>query len=420
MGKNLLIAEILAIGNEVVDGTITNSNAAWLSAALSELGLTVRYHTAIPDDEALMMDALERAQARAKWVLVTGGLGPTVDDFTLEVAAKYFKKKLIVHEPSIKAIRNFFKRLGREPTPNQEKQALLPKGAVVLSNKVGTAPGAYLKYKNTHFAFFPGVPAEMHPMFEKGLLPHLKKHITHLAGRQLKVLRCFGLPEGQLDYTLRKDLKGRLDLMGADLGFRVRFPLIELRLVARGEKAAQAIKKASRLLRKRLGPYVFSEKTEESMAAVVGCLMKKQKKTLALAESCTGGLVSHWITQEPGASEYFLQGLVTYSNEAKKKLLGVSAKTLQKHGAVSKEVALEMAHGVRKSAKADYGISLTGIAGPSGGSKEKPVGTVHIALVSEGQEWQKCFHFPLGRTRFQQVAAATALDQLRRDLLGRT
>ncbi|MCB1215629.1 MAG: competence/damage-inducible protein A, partial [Deltaproteobacteria bacterium] len=208
MGKNLLTAEIIAIGNEVVDGTVINSNAAWLSQALSLKGLSVLYHTAIPDDEKLMLEAFERASNRADWVLVTGGLGPTVDDFTLEVAAKFFRKDLVADPVSLKTIRDFFKKLDRKPTPNQEKQAYLPQGAQVLSNGVGTAPGAYLEFNQTHFAFFPGVPKEMHLMFEEGFLPLLKKQVPDLKGRQLKVLSCFGLAEGQMDYQLRKDLKG--------------------------------------------------------------------------------------------------------------------------------------------------------------------------------------------------------------------
>ncbi len=413
-----MIVEIIAIGTEVVDGTVVNTNAAWLASQMSERGYEVKFHTALPDEDALILQALERASQRAQIVLVTGGLGPTVDDFTLEIAAKFFNTPLVQDAPSLARIRNFFKQLGRTLTANQEKQALLPSGGTPLANQVGTAPGVHYVQKGVSFAFFPGVPSEMQKMFLEEWVPLLGKFsktevIAH------KVLRCFGLPEGQMDAELKPLLQGRGSLRGAEVGFRVRFPTIDIRLraVDADPLSAQAkVDQASQAILEKLGDCIFGE-GEDSLEEAVGRLLKERGLTLATAESCTGGLLASLITDVPGASDYFLEGVVTYSNEAKIKTLGVQKKTLKIFGAVSSETALEMAHGLKKISGADFCISVTGIAGPSGGSEEKPVGTVHIAVVHPQGEWEKELHFPLGRLRFKQLAAATALDRVRRILL---
>ncbi len=411
-------AEILAIGNEVVDGSVVNTNASWLSQQLSLEGIEVRRHTSIPDDEAMILKALEKAGSRAQWVLVTGGLGPTVDDFTLENAARFFAKPLVEDAASLDRIRDFFRRLGRELTPNQEKQALIPQGSIVLLNQLGTAPGVYLEHHGVHFAFFPGVPQEMKRMYEASFLPILKKNLGGEKQGVLKVLRCFGLPEGQLDDMLKDKLQGRLGLGGAQLGFRVRFPTIDVRLGARDADAAKArslVEAAELTVRACLGDFIFGE-ADQSLEEVVGGLLRSKAKTLATAESCTGGLLASLITDVAGASEYFLEGVVSYSNPSKMDLLGVKAATLKTDGAVSAQTALEMARGIRDRAKADFGVGITGIAGPSGGSEGKPAGTVHISIVHPGGEWEHGYLFPFGRARFKQLAAATALDRLRRIL----
>ena len=413
-------AEIISIGNEVVDGSVLNTNATWLSEQLSRLGISVRWHTAVPDDEAMMLEAFATAAGRARWVLVTGGLGPTVDDFTLEVAANFFGQPLVVDPLALKKLRQRLARLGREISPNQEKQARLPKDSAMLLNDRGTAPGAYYEYRGVGFAFFPGVPFEMEAMFEKNFFPILKKHLGQGAQRYLKVLRCYGLTEGRMDQALQDALKGRLDFLGAQLGFRVRFPTIDIRLSVSesDEKAAkQILRRAAQVVRKKLGIVVFGE-GKDQLEGVVGELLRKKKRTVATAESCTGGLLANQITDVPGASEYFLQGVVCYSNESKQKLLGVKTATLKKYGAVSAEVALEMAKGIRKKAGSDFGVAVTGIAGPTGGTKLKPVGTVHIAVAYPGGQWERGYLFPFDRPHFKQVVAATALDRVRRILLG--
>lgn len=412
-----MIVEILAIGTEVVDGDVVNSNAGWLSQRMVELGHEVRFHSAVPDVETLMLEAMRLASTRAQIVLITGGLGPTLDDFTLEVAAKFFQVPLECDAESLKRIRGFFEKLQRKMTPNQERQAWLPKGCQVLMNEVGTAPGVAVTHQGVRFAFFPGVPREMQRMFERQFAPLLPIP-DKSAYRSRKDLHCFGLPEGQLDFELREFLQGRGEVDGTLVGFRVRFPSIDLRLrsVAATQAEADAqLAATERRIRDKIGDYIFGE-GEQTLEQVVGALLREKKMRLAVAESCTGGLLSSLITDVPGASEYFLQGQVTYSNEAKIQQLGVSPATLDQFGAVSAETALEMARGIRRVSGADFGIALTGIAGPDGGSAEKPVGTVHIALAHSGGEWERKYLFPLGRDRFKQVAAATALDRLRRFL----
>lgn len=427
-----MIAEIIAIGNEVVDGTIVNSNASWLAARLSELGLSVEFHTAVPDDAKLMHQSFATAASRAQVVLVTGGLGPTVDDITLKVAADFFGKELIQDEASLKKIRAYFERASREVTQNQEDQALMPQGAKPLPNENGTAPGAYYGYTpenaaagepSVHFGFFPGVPSEMKPMFGRVFLPLLQQalgpQLAQAPKRYLKVLRCFGLPEGKMDHQLRQKIQQKLTQLDIELGFRVRFPVIEVRLscLQPSEAAAEKLLQTGRdLVAEKLGPHLFAE-GDQALEAVVADLLKEHKKTLATAESCTGGLIAHLITELPGASEFFLEGVVSYSNESKRDLLGVSPKTLAKHGAVSAEVAAEMARGIQKRAGSDFAIAVTGIAGPDGGTADKPVGTVHVAVLHGQELWQRRFQFPFRRDLFKQVVAATALDRIRRILL---
>ncbi len=410
-----MIVEILATGNEVVDGDVVNSNASWLAQRMREVGFETRFHSAVPDEEGLIAEALRRAVARADIVLVTGGLGPTVDDLTLEVAAKAFSRPLEVHEESLRRIRGFFERLGRKIGPNQEKQAWLPKGCTPLPNDVGTAPGAYWVEGRAHLAFFPGVPKELHEMFRRHFLP-LVAGFSGGTALARKTLHCFGMPEGQLDQDLRPLLDERRELDGVKLGFRVRFPTIDLRLWCSDRDRATAearVAAAAQKIYAKVGEGIFGE-DEVRLEEVVGRLLLERGKTLATAESCTGGLLASLITDVPGASRYFLEGVVTYSNAAKVRQLGVAPATLDAHGAVSAEVALEMARGIRARSGADFGVGITGIAGPEGGSPEKPVGTVHIAVAHPGGEWEQRFLFPFDRLRFKQLAAAAALDKLRR------
>lgn len=416
----MIKAEIIAIGNEVVDGTIINSNAAWLAHQLSRAGYSVQFHTAIPDVEALMLEAFARAMGRAQVVVVTGGLGPTIDDLTMAVAAKFFKKPLVLNEAALDKINSFFAKLGRKPSPNQEKQAWIPEGAEVLANGRGTAPGAYYCHEGVHLGFFPGIPSEMELMFQEGFLPRLLAQVKPDKRRHMRVLHCFGLPEGQMDQSLRGPTLKKLESMGLQLGFRVRFPSIDLRLEIQSadERGAMAqLDAGEKIIRDVLGDHVFGT-GEDELRGILGELLRERGETLAVAESCTGGMLANEITHVPGSSDYFLGGVVTYANQAKQEILGVSPKTLEQFGAVSSAVVLEMARGVRAKFHSHWALATSGIAGPTGGTQQKPVGTVHIALVGPDTQWEQQYRFPLGRLLFKKVVAATAMDRLRRVLLG--
>lgn len=341
-----------------------------------------------------------------------GGLGPTIDDITVEAAAKEFKIPLYLDKEILEEIRNFFERVGRKMAATNEKQAMIPKGGKALQNNVGTAPGIQVKLGNAEFFFLPGVPRELYPMFEDSVMPWLKQNVKGVM--EMRVLRCFGMPEATID-----DVLTGVELFGARLGFRVKYPEILLKLIARSEKAADAKKSvdlACEKIKERLGDIVYSE-GEEDMISVVGRMLRDRQMTLAVAESCTGGMLSNIITDIPGASDYFERGIISYSNRSKQELLGVSIETLRAHGAVSRETAMAMAEGIRKASDASIGVAVTGIAGPGGGSPEKPVGTVHMAYCAEDKTESFEHHFQGDRQRIKLITSMTALDMIRKYLL---
>lgn len=406
--------EILTIGDEILSGNIVDTNFAWLGDRLWTAGIELHWHTTVGDEPEEISQALLASVGRSQAVIVTGGLGPTTDDITIEVAAQAFGLPLVLNLQALEAIKERFGKIGREMTPNNKKQAMLPDGSEALSNKVGTAPGCHLVFKKTHFFFLPGVPREMKQQFDDSVFPALLRlDPTKVQFRQ-KILRCFGLPEA----TIGQKLDG-MDLTGVDLAYRVSFPEILLKISARGGDVAGLEKRIQEVegeIRTRLGDVVYGE-GGEGLAAVVGQLLTKRRETLSVAESCTGGLLASLITDVPGSSRYFERGVVTYSNQSKTELINVPESLIKTFGAVSSEVAVAMAKGVRRLAKTTYGLAITGIAGPEGGTPEKPVGTVHIALDSESGTEAREFHFPTNREWFKLVAAFSALDLLRKRLL---
>lgn len=411
--------EILSIGNEVVSGNIVNTNAAWLSDQLWLQGFEVVRHITIADDENQISKSLLDLQPKTKVVIITGGLGPTVDDFTIEIAAKIFKLPLKLDHSVLKKLQKKFKSFGREMSSNQEKQALIPKSGKVLQNVFGTAPGVQIKYRGVEYFFLPGVPKEMKQIFQDEILPWLKKNRHPKIFFKGKILRCFGAAEAKLDLLLRPLLKDRVSLGNSKIAFRISFPEIFIKISSSGNSLAKAEKelaKATKPILKIISPYLYGE-DEETMEQVVGKLLIKKKKSLTTAESCTGGLIANRITNISGASNYFMGGIVCYSNELKIKLLGVSEKTLKKQGAVSEKTAIEMASGARKRFNSDIAIAVTGIAGPTGGTKEKPVGTIYIALADEGGCEVKKFFFPYNREWFKMIVSSIALNWIRKRLL---
>jgi nicotinamide-nucleotide amidase len=409
-------AEILTVGDELLRGEILDSNKSLLSEKLLSLDIETRWHISVGDDPADMTDAFLRAAGRSDVVLVSGGLGPTRDDLTMKVLADTFGRKLVLHEASLAEIRAFFARFGREMAPNNEKQAWFPAGAEVLPNPIGTAPGALLEVEDTLFFCMPGVPRELERMLDEQVLPRLAARRPGGEVVRARLLRTFGMGESNLD-DLLQDVAADGDVV---LGFRTAFPDNYLRPVARGASAEEAERKLARTcdaIRARLGPLVYAE-GETTLEAVVGDLLRRAGKTLAVAESCTGGLLAERISAVPGASAWFRGGVVAYADAAKASLLGVPEATLREHGAVSEPVARAMAEGARERFVADLGVATTGIAGPSGGSAEKPVGLVFVALARADATEVQEFLFPFDRVRHRMVTAQACLDWVRRTLLG--
>jgi nicotinamide-nucleotide amidase len=423
-----MTAEILTIGDELLRGEIVDSNKAFLAERLLQLEIETRFQSSVRDDPEDMRDAFLRARGRAEIVIVSGGLGPTRDDLTIEVLARTFGRELVLHEPSLAAIRAFFARVGREMAENNARQARVPAGAEVLENPVGTAPGCLLEVPAgaaggaapALFFCLPGVPRELMKMMDEQVLPRIAARRA-AAGAPAGVmravlLRTFGLGESNLDQELR-DVAREGDVT---LGFRTAFPDNYLRPVARGATPAEAearLAKVCDAIRERLGALVYGT-GDETLEQVVGALLAARGLSVASAESCTGGLVGARLTAVPGSSRYYRGGVVAYSNEAKQALLDVPAEALRRHGAVSAEVARAMAEGARRRLGADLAVSTTGISGPDGGTPQKPVGLVYVGFASPAGSDAHELLFPLDRERHRSLTAQVAIDRVRRFLLG--
>ncbi len=409
-------AEVLTIGDELLRGEIVDSNKSFLSDRMLTVDADVRWHASVLDDPADMRDAFRRAAARADVVLVSGGLGPTRDDLTIPVLAETFGRKLVVHEPSLEAIRAFFAGFGREMAANNAKQAEFPEGAEVLPNPIGTAPGCLLDVGDAVFFCMPGVPRELYRMMDEQVLPRLDGLRGDGRVMRAALLRTFGLGESNLD----EELAGIGRDGAVTLGFRTAFPDNYVRPVARGATAEEAegrLAEACAAIRDRLGVLVYGEGAQ-TLPDVVQAMLAGRGHTVAVAESCTGGLLAGRLTSMPGASDVFRGGVVAYADEAKQALLDVPEALLGEHGAVSEPVARAMAEGARERFGADFALSTTGIAGPGGGSAEKPVGLVYVGFAHpDGSEATELF-FPFDRERHRMVTTQAALDRVRRFLLG--
>lgn len=407
--------EIITTGDEVINGVIVDTNTSWIAGRLSGLGVDIVRHTSVADDLDDIGVALREAATRADVVVVTGGLGPTADDLTIEAAAKVFEVSLQRDEGVINKIKSYFEQASRPFSSSNEKQAMIPKGAKVLANKVGTAPGVEFKFNNTVFFFLPGVPKELYQMFDECVLLWIKENCKNFVAE--KIMTVFGISEASIDEKLQG-----VDIVGVRLSFRVKFPYVLLKIVASGLNKLElesCVDRVKEEIKSKLGDYILGE-GDVTLGEVVGKLLSEKGMTLAVAESCTGGMLSNEITNVAGASKYFERGIVTYSNTSKSKLLGVSGTTIDRHGAVSEETAREMAVGVRENANVDIGIGITGIAGPSGGTPAKPVGTVFIGLATPKSITVDKFCFQRDRIWFKSLAAATALDMVRKYLMAYT
>ena len=411
-------AEILATGDEIRSGALVDSNSAYISQKLEETGISVVRHSCVGDDSDILTAILREIGSRTDICIVTGGLGPTSDDLTSETAAIAAGVELVINKKALSSVEEFFKTRKRLFNPSNKKQALLPEGSDCLFNPVGSAPGFSLKIDRCLFFFLPGVPPEMRKMLSDKVLPHIEK----LQGKiraycQNRTISTFGLTEA----AVNEKLTGFPDLFKElKLGLRANFPVIQVKLYGSGEdenNLNELLDKAADWISQKIGKRIVSV-NGSSMEKVVGDLLVEKKATIAVAESCTGGLISHMVTNVPGSSIFFLFSGVTYSNKSKIKILGVSPSTLKKYGAVHEETAKEMAKGAKRISRATCGLSTTGIAGPDGGTESKPVGTVCIGLATPDAVYAHRFHFSsFNRLMNKKIFAITALDLLRRELL---
>ena len=414
-----MIAEILTTGDEIRSGALVDSNSAYIAQKLEETGIEVARHSCIGDDPAETVSILTEMGQRSDIAVVTGGLGPTDDDLTSAAAARAAAVVLVLDPQALASVENFFKGRNRTLTDSNKKQAMLPAGAQCLNNPVGTAPGFHIKIGQCDFFFLPGVPFEMRRMLTDQVIPRIMIIQGPDAGvRLVKTLSTFGLTESATGDHL-DGFNQRFPQI--KLGFRAKFPEIQVKFYAHGVDEAglrAKLEEATQWVYRKLGDRVISD-CGESMEKVVGTLLRQKKALLAVAESCTGGLIADLLTNVPGSSDYFVFSAVTYSNQLKMKILDVTARTLDRYGAVSEQTAKEMARGVQQVSGANYGLSVSGIAGPGGGTDSKPVGTVCIGLADTEFVHGHRFNFTFdSRWMNKHVFATAALDLLRRELLG--
>lgn len=407
-------AEIISIGTELLLGDIVNSNAQFLGQELAALGIEMYYQQVVGDNEERILHAFKEAYNRCDIIIATGGLGPTDDDLTKEMAAKYFNKRLFEDKESLENLQEYFKFRKRKMTTNNLKQALIPEGATAIKNNNGTAPGVIIEENNKIMIILPGPPKEMKPMFEEDIKPYLKsKSDSVIISKMIKIL---GIGESAVAETVKDLMESQSNPTIAPYAKEIG---VILRITAKAENEAAALKLIEPLeieIKNRLGENVYA--TEDiSIEDVVAKLLIENKYTVSTAESCTGGMIASTLINYPGISEVFMEGAVTYSNEAKHKRLGVKNETLEKYGAVSEETAREMAIGIAKKADTDVSIVTTGIAGPGGGTEEKPVGLVYIGVYVKGKVKVEKHIFKGNRSKVRNQATITALDILRRCLI---
>lgn len=419
-----MIVELLNTGSELMLGRVLNTHQQWLGRELADLGYVVSRQVAVPDAANGIQEAVREGLGRADVLLVTGGLGPTSDDMTRDLIAALIQRPLREDPAVLAHISSFFVSRKREMPARTRVQAMVPEGALVLHNAFGTAPGLAIELEPNPFGggspawliMLPGPPRELRPMFQQHVVPLLRRVFPSNAPFVCRTLRSTGVGESVAEEKISPGLQSLVQA-GLQLGYCARPGQVDIRLCAQGAGAATLVKEAEEIVRSALGQSIYSADEEEIEEAVVR-LLEHNKQTLAVAESCTGGCVGNRITNVPGASAVFLADVVSYSNAAKETFLGVSSEDLSQHGAVSRQVAAKMAEGVRARTGADYALSLTGIAGPGGGTPQKPVGTVFIGLASESGTIIEHHLNPWDRETFKQVAAQQALELLRRHLTG--
>jgi len=413
--KNNLTIEIIAVGSELLTPFYQDTNSLYITSQLNSLGLKVTYKTIVGDDPDSLWSCFNQASKRAHMIFVIGGLGPTNDDITREVFSEFLGREMEFRSDVFESIKKRFYTRGLKIASSSQKQASIIKGSEIIKNRVGTAPGMWIEDSGLIFILLPGPPNELKSMFESEVLPKIKKYKTGFIFR--KVLKITGITESKTE-TMIQDLYP----LSPDINLSfLSYPgQIEIHLTSystfSSREAANQIKPLLGSINHRLKNYIFSKDGEE-MEEIIGKLLAKNKNTLSTAESCTGGLLGHRITNVPGSSRYFLQGVQVYSNESKIQLLGIKKSILQRNGAVSSVVARLMAEAIRKKSGADYGLSITGIAGPGGGTKDKPVGLVFTALSWDNGVKVDKNQFLGDRSIIKFRSTQKAMDMLRRQIL---
>jgi nicotinamide-nucleotide amidase len=410
--------EIIAVGTELLTPFFQDTNSLFLTKRLNDLGLNVSFKTLVGDDQNDLLAVIKTALGRSRLVIAMGGLGPTEDDRTREVFAAVLKRKLVFRQDILAGIRERFRRRGRRMSANNRKQSYVIDGAEVLTNPNGTAPGLWMAMPGHLIALLPGPPHELRPMFDSQVMPRLAELSEGITLR--RILRLTGIGESMME--------SRISHVYREIPAAVKVTTLAspgdlaIHLVYWGgasvQTAASLLDGLQKKIVGRLGPWVYST-AGESLEAVVGALLREKGRTLACAESCTGGLLGHRLTNVPGSSAYFLESAVVYGNRAKSSRLGIPASLLGKHGAVSAAVARAMAVGIRRTAASDYGLAITGVAGPDGGTKRKPVGLVYTALAGPGGIAVKKNIFWGGREQVKFQSSQKALDMLRKELIKR-
>lgn len=414
----MLSAEIIAVGSELLTPLRTDTNSLWLTEKLNDIGIEVKLKTIVGDDEARLEETIRDALKRSEIVITTGGLGPTEDDVTRQVSARAVERELVYHDELEADLRERFRRWGRDMPEINKRQAFVIDGAEVLPNPNGSAVGMFMPLDGKCLAVFPGPPREMRPMFENFVFPKLREMAGDVLVKR-RILRVSGMGESAVDEIIAPIYKSYPDVQTSILFSRVE---IEIHLIARSssiEEASAVLTELTEKICSALGPAVFAT-NGETMEEVVGSLLKSRGETVSVAESCTGGMIGMRLTEVSGSSAYFIEGSVVYSNESKIRTLNVSEQTLRDHGAVSAETAEEMAKGMRDRSGSDYAISVTGIAGPEGGTEEKPVGTVFIGYSDPNRTRSMKFVFPGDRELIRWRSSQAALDYLRRQILKET
>ena len=410
-----MIVELISVGTEILLGNIVNTNAAYLSEKCAALGFSCYYQDVVGDNEERLCETIRIALSRADILLLSGGLGPTQDDLTKEAAAKVMGRQLYLHEESKAVIQKFFEKRGIEITDNNWKQAMMPEGCIVVDNPNGTAPGVIMEQDGKHVILMPGPPNEMIPMFESSIVPYLSKLQDGVIISQ--TVKICGVGESKAETMVQDLIESQSN---PTIATYAKTGEVHLRVTARAEdeKAAKKlVKPMVKELKGRFGSSIYTTEDDITLEKAVVDLMLANKLTITTVESCTGGLLAARLINVPGVSEVFKSGYITYSNKAKRRLLGIKKNLLVKHGAVSKEVAREMVKGAALVSKADVTVSITGIAGPDGGTEEKPVGLVYIGCDVCGRITVKEYHFSGERSKIRENTVSAALCLLRECIL---